>query len=393
MSHRDFDRAGRRWTSMRPLSLCFIGPAENVTTRRWVEWFTARGHQTTVLTVEPTQEAHRFRQVDLTCSYGGRKVGRIVSAARLAYAVRRLRPDVVHAHYLRGLSWGIPLIRFCPIVVTPWGSDVLEEQGAFKEWYSCSLTKKVLASADLVAVHSKYMEGRIRPLLQKGARVVRIGWGIDLQTFKPGLDVETLRRRWNIGRDQQIIFSPRLAQPCYRQDLILRAFSLIQRERPHVVLAISEQFADVEYLSTLRSLVSALNLKDHVRFVGSILYSDMPRWMNLASIMVMVPQSDGMPNTLWEAMACGALPVLNRLPQYAEVIEDGMNGLLVQPEPEDMARVMLQALANPGLRAKAAIRNRELVKALADQNQEMIRMEGWYESLRDARIGQRVVGG
>jgi glycosyltransferase involved in cell wall biosynthesis len=105
--------------------------------------------------------------------------------------------------------------------------------------------------------------------------------------------------------------------------------------------------------------------------------------MNLAHIMVMVPQSDGMPNTLWEAMACGALPVLNRLPQYIEIIEDGINGLLVEPEPEDMARVILQALASPELKTKAELRNRELVQTMADQDQEMARMEGWYGSLRE----------
>jgi glycosyltransferase involved in cell wall biosynthesis len=368
---------------VRPLRLCFVGPAENVTTRRWVEWFTARGHEVTVLTVEPTQEVHHFRQIDLSCSFGGRKVGRLVSAARLAYVARDLRPDVVHAHYLRGLAWGIPLVRLCPIVITPWGSDVLEEQGAFKEWYSCPLTKKVFASADLVAVHSKYMEGRIRPLLPNGIPVVRVGWGINLQTFRPGLDVQALRQRWNLGWDRPIIFSPRLAQPCYRHELVIRALFLIQKESPRVVLVISEQFADLEYVRKLRTLVSDLHLDDHVRFTGPIPYSEMPLWMNLANIMVMVPLSDGMPNTLWEAMACGALPVLNRLPQYAEVIEDGINGLVVEPDPEDMARVILQALANPELKTKAELRNRELVQAMADQDQEMARMEGWYESLRD----------
>jgi glycosyltransferase involved in cell wall biosynthesis len=378
---------------MTALRLCFIGPANNVTFRRWAEWFTARGHETTVLTVEPTKEVHHFRQIDLSCNYGGRKLGRLASAVRLAYVVRRLCPDVVHAHYLRGLAWGVSLVRFCPIVVTPWGSDVLEEQGAFKEWYSCALTKKVFASANIVAVHSNYMEGRIRTMLPNGVRVVRVGWGINLQAFRSGLDVETLRQRWNIGWDQQIIFSPRLAQPFYRHDLVIRAFSVIQKESPRVVLVISEQFPDIEYLCQLRTLVSDLNLDDHVRFIGSIPYPDMPLWMNLAHIMIMVPQSDGMPNTLWEAMACGALPVLNRLPQYAEVIEDGINGLLVEPEPADIAKVILQALASPELKTKAELLNRELVQTMADQDQEMARMEGWYESLRETWPERVAVGG
>lgn len=378
---------------MRPLRLCFVGPAENVTTRRWVEWFTARGHDAAVLTVEPTREAHRFRQIDLRCNFGGRKFGRIVSALHLAHVVGRMRPDVVHAHYLRGLAWGIPLIRICPIVVTPWGSDVLEEQGAFKEWYSGALTKKVLASADLVAVHSKYMEGRVRSLLQNRGQVARVGWGINLHVFKSGVDVEVLRQRWRLGRDRRIIFSPRLAQPCYRHDLVIRAFALVQRENPLAVLVISEQFADAEYVRKLRTLVAELALSDHVRFVGAIPYSDMPMWMNLAYLMVMVPVSDGMPNTLWEAMACGALPVLNRLPQYAEIIEDGVNGLLVEPEPEDMARVMLQALADQELKANAGSRNRELVTTMADQDLEMARMEDWYDRLREAWPGRVIAGG
>jgi glycosyltransferase involved in cell wall biosynthesis len=269
----------------------------------------------------------------------------------------------------------------------------LEEQGAFKEWYSCALTKKVFASANIVAVHSNYMESRIRTMLPNGVRVVRVRWGINLQAFRSGLDVETLRQRWNIGWDQPIIFSPRLAQPFYRHDLVIRAFSFIQKESPRVVLVISEQFPDVEYLCQLRALVSDLNLDDHVRFIGSIPYPDMPLWMNLAHIMIMVPQSDGMPNTLWEAMACGALPVLNRLPQYAEVIEDGINGLLVEPKPADIAKVILQALASPELKTKAELRNRELVQTMADQDQEMARMEGWYESLREAWPERVAAGG
>jgi glycosyltransferase involved in cell wall biosynthesis len=66
--------------------------------------------------------------------------------------------------------------------------------------------------------------------------------------------------------------------------------------------------------------------------VGSIPHAEMPLWQNLAEAVVMVPRSDGMPNSLLEAMACGAVPVLNRLPQYAELIRHGENGLFVDPD-------------------------------------------------------------
>ena len=163
---------------MNSLRLCFVGPANSVTTRRWVEWFARRGHDTTVLTVEPAavSDLKLVRQIKLAGSSGAGKLARLVSAGHLAVILRALKPDVVHAHYLRGLAWGLLVARPHPCVVTPWGSDVLDEQGAFREWYSRRLTRAVLGMADLVTVHSSYMEERVRALLPSLRRLARIGW-------------------------------------------------------------------------------------------------------------------------------------------------------------------------------------------------------------------------
>ena len=98
----------------------------------------------------------------------------------------------------------------------------------------------------------------------------------------------------------------------------------------------------------------------------------------------MVPRSDGMPNSLWEAMACGAVPVLADLPQYREVIGQGKNGFLVKPAPEELAEALLSLLNDPKGRERMAHVNRTLVTDLADQNREMARMEGWYVDLMGA---------
>jgi glycosyltransferase involved in cell wall biosynthesis len=103
--------------------------------------------------------------------------------------------------------------------------------------------------------------------------------------------------------------------------------------------------------------------------------------LNLAEAVVMVPRSDGMPNSLWEAMACGAVPVLADLPQYREVIYHRRNGFLVKPEPQALAEMLLTLLADPQGRAETARRNLALVKDLADQDREMARMDGWYADL------------
>ncbi|TRZ99888.1 MAG: glycosyltransferase family 1 protein [Nitrospiraceae bacterium] len=382
---------------MRALRLCFIGPADNVTTRRWIEWFVARGHDATVLTVEPAETAllHGCRQIDLSMSLGCRKTGRLVSAVRMAWTLRRLKPDVVHVHYTRGLAWGMLLTRFHPYVVMPWGSDVLEEQGAFREWYSKRLTCAVLGRADLLAIPSEYLDRRVCALLPAAPPIARIGPGVNLRLFRSGLDVRPLRDRWALTESRRVIFSPRLAQPFYQHDRIIRALPAVREQVPEAVLVVTEQFADRNYVADLRRLAAALGVADHVRFVGAIPYPEMPLWYNLADAVVMVPRSDGLPNSLLEAMACGAVPILNALPQYAEMISHGKNGYLVDPERGDLVGALVRVLLDPGLRQRMGQANMVKATRVADQDIEMSRMEDWYFRLagpdrHKAGAGERV---
>lgn len=381
---------------MNVLRLCFVGPAHNVTFRRWVQWFGRRGHDVTVLTVEPAEpsDVEGFRQIDLRASGGSRKIGRLIAAWKLVREIRRMNPDLVHVHYLRGLAWGLVASRPHPCVVTPWGSDVLEEQGAFREWYSKPLTRALLRMADLVSVHSEFMKASVERILPGLSSLVRIGWGIDLKTFRKGMPTMALRNRWGIPSDARVIFSPRLARRLYRHETIVQALPLILKAVPRAVLVVTEQFADTDYLAFLKELVSELGVSPSVRFVRPIPYSEMPVWMNLAEVVVMVPDSDGMPNTLLETMACGASLVLKRLPQYRELIQDGIHGTYVAGAPDEIARAVVDLLNDSGKRATMSVANRAVVARLADQNTEMRRMEEYYAKLvsasRDAP--QRALG-
>ena len=368
---------------MDKLRLCFIGPARAVPLQRWAEWFAARGHDVTVVTVEPMEEtpAPAFRQIDVGMPGTMGKFGRALSVARMVQAVSRLKPDLVHVQYLKGLAWGAPLVRGIPCVATPWGSDVLEDQGAFREWYSRLLTRAVFRRAEVVTVHSAYLEARVRPLVPPGRAITRIGWGVDLKRFRPGLDAQPLRRQWEIGGTRRVIFSPRLAQPFYRHERIIRALPDVKKAVPDALLVVGGHSADAGYVAFLRQLASDLGVADHVRFPGPLAYAEMPQWMNLAEVVVMVPPSDGMPSTLLEAMACGAVPVLNRLPQYAELVEHGRNGFLVDPDSGDVAGALIGALSGRETRHEMIRRNRALVEQVADQDREMERMQQQYRQL------------
>lgn len=365
------------------LRLCFIGPAASISLRRWTDWFADRGHDCTIVTVEPaaSDQITRFQQTDVTMSCWPRKLGRAVSALSMIRHIRRTKPDVVHVHYLRGLAWGLLASLPHPCVVTPWGSDVLPDQGAYREWYSKGLTGRLLRRADLVTTHSSYMEAQVRALVPDVRAIVHVGWGVDLQRFRPNIDTASLRRRWGIQADQPVVFSPRLLQPLYNHEYIIQTLPRLRRAIPNVIVVFTDYFADLAYKRRLQRLAADLNVTESIRFIGEVSHEEMPYWFNLATAVTMMPASDGLPNSLLEAMACGATPVLNGLPQYDELVQDRVNGRRAVLDASVLADVLVEVLQDDTFRAQCLVTNRGLMESVGDQQKEMGKMERLYRGL------------
>ena len=163
-----------------------------------------------------------------------------------------------------------------PCVVTPWGSDVLPDQGAYREWYSKGLTGRLLRRADLVTTHSSYMEAQVRALVPDVRAIVRVGWGVDLQRFRPNIDTASLRRRWGIQADQPVVFSPRLLQPLYNHEYIIQALPRLRRAIPNVIVVFTDYFADLAYKRRLQRLAADLDVTESIRFIGEVSHEEMP---------------------------------------------------------------------------------------------------------------------
>ena len=80
-------------------------------------------------------------------------------------------------------------------------------------------------------------------------------------------------------------------------------------------------------------------------------------------------ESDGMPQSFYEAMACETYPILWDLPQYHELDQDGVNGRLVAVgDVFAPSEPMSWAADYEVHRKKAAITNRQRIFEIADKD-------------------------
>lgn len=94
---------------------------------------------------------------------------------------------------------------------------------------------------------------------------------------------------------------------------------------------------------------SELSVLGNLTIYGQLCHTEILKIMGESYIYIGNSISDGMPNTLLEAIIMGAFPIQsNPGGATAEIIENGRNGLLIQdPEsPEDIAQTILRALNN-----------------------------------------------
>src|SRR5207248_762463 len=98
----------------------------------------------------------------------------------------------------------------------------------------------------------------------------------------------------------------------------------------------------------MERIVAELGIQDSVEFLGS--RTDVLDLLQQSWGFVMPSRWEGMPNALLEAMACGLPCVATHVSGSEDIIADGINGLLVEPEqPAEMALALRRIIEDTSL--------------------------------------------
>jgi glycosyltransferase involved in cell wall biosynthesis len=137
-----------------------------------------------------------------------------------------------------------------------------------------------------------------------------------------------------------IVFVGRLV-PEKGVDLLIRAFAKLAEKVPVAKLIL---VGDGSEKPCLQRLAKELGVLEKVTFTGFVPHSKVPELLRKASVFALPSRFEGLPNALLQAMAAALPCVATSVGGVPDVIKDGVNGILVPPEREDLLAEALETV-------------------------------------------------
>jgi glycosyltransferase involved in cell wall biosynthesis len=189
-------------------------------------------------------------------------------------------------------------------------------------------------------------------LLGRDPRSLRvIHTGIELDGFHPDEGRADARAEIGVGPDELLVgVVSRIGDDWERKGIgiLLEALPVLARKRPEARFVI---VGDGSTRARHEAAVRSLGLSEKVSFVGW--RTDARRLLAAMDVFVMPSTFEGGPTTVIEAMAMARPIVATAVGMVPEILEDGVNGLVIAPWSADaLTSAVARLLGDPSFRSR-----------------------------------------
>ena len=327
-------------------------------------------HSIACLTGEPAI-AGEFTTAPIHCMYGERAPFR--SLLRLRQLITNTRPSVIHARNLS--AWadvaavGLTLRHRPPLVLSFHGSDTTDPIRPRKRLMAALAGR---TATRVFAVSEPAREFVVRSLHLPRHRIAVIPNGVDTRRYVP-------RGRESHARQPIVVGTVGNLNRVKNQAVLVRACAELYAGGIPLELKIAGEGPErprLEQLAASLGIARLVELRGHV--------ADVPAFLQALDLFVFPSDSEGHPNALLEAMACGLPCVASRVGGIPDVLNDDCVGRLFErADVGGLVTAMREVIASADVRAAMSRAARKRIEEHYDVDDMIRRYAALYEGCAD----------
>ncbi|MFN7983322.1 MAG: glycosyltransferase [Vicinamibacterales bacterium] len=262
--------------------------------------------------------------------------------AVVAREVATWRPDVLLTSWAHPDGWATAKLakRFgLPVVLKVLGSDVLVQATGKRRAYVSESVKAMTA----VAAVSADLARHVVELGADPARVHVVPEGLSFEEFSPG-DQQAARAQLGItGQEPMILFVGSVIAAKGVFDLV-DACARLRDRQVRFQCCIVGKGGDLE---RVRQTIETLGLGRHVTCAGLRPHAELAQWFRASDVVALPSYTEGIPNVLREAIACGRPFVSTRVGGIPEIADPSLSRLTNAGDVDGLAAHLESILNDP----------------------------------------------
>lgn len=215
--------------------------------------------------------------------------------------------------------------------------------------FALVITRKLRREVD------EQLAGALPPLIEIAPM------GVDLEKFHR----QTSYQPWE-GTGPCRIFSCGRLNPCKAHDDLIRAVGRLRQQGIDAELHIAgeDDSKTGEHRKALEELIAELKLTGKAVLLGAVPEEKVRAELEAAHMFALASLHEPLGVVIMEAMAIEAPVVVTGAGGVAELVDDGVDGLLVEPrQPEQLAEAMLKLCRQPDLARQFSVAGRRKIQA------------------------------
>ena len=373
------------------MKICYLADAESIHTQRWVKYFADKGHDVHLISSISFGDGNieNVKLHLLKKSQSKIRIIRVLSfllrflsyTVKVRKLIKKINPDIVHAHYITDYGILGVLSRFHPFFASAWGTDVLVVPKKSKLF--TLIVKYILNKADLITCDGENSRNAMLGFGIDYQKIKLILHGVDTKEFNPKQRDKKFREELKIF-DSPTVISNRGLEAIYNVESLIKAIPLVLKDFPDAKFVIVGKGSQGNYL---KELAKSIGVYDSIKFIGWLPRNEFVRCLASAEIYVSTSLSDaGIAVSTMEAMACELPVVVTDSGDNKNWIKDGKNGFVVPiQDPNALAKRIAHLIENEDVRNRFGKINRKIVEEKADCHKEMEKMEKLYREVINRR--------